>query len=235
MSGTHDGHRKRLKERFLQTGLRGFAPHEALELLLCYAIPRKDTNGIAHRLIDTFGSFERVLNADYEALKRVEGVGENSALLIKLTLESCKYYLASQRDERFTAASTTKTAEFSATLFAGEVNEVSYLLCFDMRQRLINCTKLAEGSVNATEISVRRVVELAALHRAATVILVHNHPDGVAMPSAADISTTKRIFAALAEIGVTLDDHIIVGAGGETISFAENGGMLRIKGELGKL
>lgn len=232
MSELHGGHRERLRERFLQTGFNGFAQHEVLELLLFYAIPRKNTNALAHLLIDRFGSFNRVLEAPYEELVKVEGVGPNTAVLIKSVFEGFKFYNSQQRVKSFVASSAAAVAEYARNLFFGETGEASYLLCFDVQLRLCGCHLISRGNVNATVISVRNVVELATRSRAVSVILAHNHPGGVAMPSASDILTTKRIVKALSEIGISVTDHVIV-ADDSTHSMSESGAISMIRCELG--
>ncbi len=218
----HKGHRERLKNRFRKTGLNGFEPHNVLELILFYSIPRRDTNLIAHRLINTFGSFDRVLEADYEDLCRVEGVGKNTATLLKLMLESYRYYQQERDREVFVASSTSATKKFAVSCFVGESREVFYLFCLDSSLRLINRVKVSEGGVSSTPLSVRRVVEIATQNKASAVIMAHNHPSGDVMASASDILATKRMFKALEMIDVELLDHIIV-AGNRSISLADAG------------
>lgn len=218
----HAGHRQRLKNTFRNSGLSNLEPHNALEVILTYSIPRRDVNEIAHRLIDTFGSFDKVLEADYERLLQVEGIGENTATHLKLLLESYRYYEMQKHREGFCATSANIAMDYARSLFVGETKELSYLLCFDSNMKLNNCARISEGSINATSISVRRVVELATANKAVSVILTHNHPGGIATPSAEDLATTKRILRALQLVGIALSDHIVVG---ETfaISMAETG------------
>lgn len=232
MAGTHDGHRGRLKRRFEKTGLDGFAPHEVLELILFYAIPRRDTNPIAHELIDVFGGIDKVFEADVSELMQVKYIGENAAVLIKLFLDCFKYYTQAKNDVKFFATSAFAVSEYVKTLFVGEKDEMSFLLCFDSSGKHINTTKVSEGSVTATEISIRKIAEIVAKNRASSVILTHNHPGGIAMPSTGDLLVTKKIVKLLNEIGVAFNDHIIV-AESETISLASAGVIYNIKCELG--
>ncbi len=227
----HDGHRQRTKHRFLKSGLNDFEPHNVLELMLFYAIPKRDTNELAHRLIDTFGSFDKVLEADVEQLAKVKGMGEHSAVLLKLFLASYGYYEREKSKEGFIATSSDDVKSYVKSLFVGEKKEIVYLLCFDVKLKLINCVKISDGSVNATSVSVRRVVEAATAHGAVSVILTHNHPGGFASPSAEDIETTKRILKALAPIDIQLSDHIVVGAN-SAVSMADAGVIYNMKQEL---
>lgn len=232
MPELHGGHRDRLRARFIQNGFDGFAPHEVLELLLFYAIPRKNTNDIAHALIERFGSFDRVMEAPYEELLQVEGVGQNSAVLLRAVFEGFKYYNAERRVKRLTISSPGDAVEYVSSLFFGETAEVSYLLCFDIKLRLCNTVLVSRGNVNAAAVSIRNIVEIATRNRAASVILAHNHPGGVATPSASDIITTKRAIKALYEIGVSLIDHIIVADDGVR-SLSESGAITSLRCELG--
>ena len=136
----HSGHRDRLRERFMTNSLAGFAPHEVLELLLFYAIPRRDTNALAHALIDRFGSFDRVLEAPAEELMQVPGIGRHCAVLLNTVFACFRYYNQSKQRSRFVATSTAAVMEYVQSLYFGETAEVCYLLCFDMRMRLLCCT-----------------------------------------------------------------------------------------------
>ncbi len=227
----HKGHRERVKRRFRKSGLDDFEPHNALELMLFYAVPQRDTNELAHRLIDTFGSFEKVLEADYEQLVNVPGVGENTATLLKLFLESGRYYERQKLSGGFVATTSQSLCAYARSLFIGETRERAYLLCFDARLRIINCVCVAEGSVNAAHIAVRRVVEAAAANKAVSVALAHNHPDGYAVPSREDVATTKEIMRALAALGVELSDHIVCD-GRNAVSLANEGIIYNLKQEL---
>ncbi len=211
MESVHDGHRQRLKRRFIKGGLRDFEPHAALELLLSYAIPRRDTNELAHRLIRHFGGFDRVLEADLQSLTQVDGVGEHTAVLLKAVFESMAFYDAQRNRKGFVASSSANAIRYAQSLFVGEQQEISYLMCFDAKLRLINCPEITRGSLTQTAVSIKRIVELASLNKAVSVILTHNHPNGVAMPSQEDIEATRQIMRALKLIDVRLSDHIVVG------------------------
>lgn len=230
-SGIHDGHRERTKRRFLKSGLDAFEPHNVLELMLFFAIPKRDTNELAHRLIETFGSFDKVLEADVEQLAKVKGMGEHSATLLKLFLASYGYYEREKSKEGFIATSSNEVVNYVKSLYVGEKNEIVYLLCLDVKLKLINCVKISDGSVNSASVSVRRVVEAATANGAVAVILAHNHPNGFATPSAEDIMTTKRILKALYPIDIQLSDHIVVGTNG-AVSMADAGVIYNMKQEL---
>lgn len=221
----HDGHRQKLKERFQNSGLENFADHEALELLLFFAIPRKDTNVTAHLLLERYGSLEAVLSAPMEDLKRVDGVGECAATLIRLVPQICHKARLSAVHE-IVLNSTQKAGAYLLEQFVGKKNEVIYELCLDRKGKLISCKRLTEGNVSNAELDIRRLVENAILTSASVVILAHNHPSGIALPSQEDYATTERARCALETIGVTLADHIIV-ADNDYVSLADSGLLTR--------
>ena len=218
----HEGHRQRLKQRFLEEGLDKFTDIQVLELLLFYCIPRKDTNPIAHALLSHFGSLSQVLEAPVEELRKVEGVGESAALFLHLTTEVSRYYLV-DRSTRATFLNTTEDcARYLMPFFFGRRNETVFLLCLDAKCKVLCCREIAEGSINYAGISVRKVVETALGVSATSVVLAHNHPSGVAVPSGEDIQTTRRIATALSAVEIHLADHIIV-ADNDCVSLVQSG------------
>lgn len=221
--GIHDGHREKMRARFLRGGLDSFADHEALELLLYYAIPRQDTNPIAHALMDRYGSLSAVMAAPIEDLQKVKGVGESAAILLKLVPRLChKARLADAHRQELILNTAVRAGAYLMEHFAGEKNEVLYELCLDRKGKLLVCKRLGEGGISSAPLDVRKLVENAILSSASAVILAHNHPSGIAQPSQEDFVATEQARAALATIGVPLSDHIIV-ADGDFVSFAESG------------
>ena len=221
--GIHDGHREKMRQRFLKGGLEPFADHEALELLLYYAIPRRDTNPIAHALMDRYGSLSAVLAAPVEDLQKVEGIGESAAILLKLVPRLCaKARLADADRQELVLNTASRAGAYLLERFYGEQNEVIYQLCLDRKGKLLACERLSEGSSTAAELNIRRLVENALLSSASAVILSHNHPSGIALPSREDYATTQWVQEALRTIGVELLDHIIV-AENDYVSLADSG------------
>ena len=220
--GIHDGHREKMRQRFLKSGLDAFADHEALELLLYYAIPRRDTNPIAHALMERYGSLSAVLAAPVEDLKKVEGVGESAAILLKLAPQLYRKAKMSDAEQETILSSVERVGAYLLERFAGEKNEVVYQLCLDRKGKLLVCKKLGEGGVTSADLDIRRLVENALLTGASAVGLAHNHPSGVALPSRDDYAATDRAKTALAVVGVALTDHIIV-ADGDFVSMADSG------------
>lgn len=219
--GLHDGHRQRLIQRFLEEDLDNFEPHNVLELLLFYAIPRKDTNELAHVLMDTFGSLKGVFDAPYEELIKVTGIGPNTAALLKLVPSLTRTYYSS--DARSVILDTSeKSGEYFLPYYIGQTEEVVRLACLDAGGKVISNQILHRGSANAAEVNIRKIVNIALRNNAMGVILAHNHPGGLPLPSEEDVATTKSIREALMPMGILLMDHIIV-AGQDYVSMARSG------------
>lgn len=218
----HSGHRQRLKSSFLKSGLDSFHDVNVLELLLFYAVPRQDTNPIAHRLLSTFGSISAVFDAPLEDLMKRGGLSENAATLIKLVPEVARRHQISRARMEYILDTTQKCGDYLVPFFFGETDEAIYLLGLDAKCKVLGCVRLFTGSVNYANLSVRRVVECAINMKATSVILAHNHPSGIAIPSKDDIRTTSSVAHALSLVGVTLADHIVV-ADEDYVSMAESG------------
>lgn len=222
--GLHDGHRQRKKKQFLECGADSFADHELLELLLFYAIPRRDINDLAHLLMEEYGSLENVLLAPVEQLEKVPGMGENAALLLKLLPALYSRVQQGRIPERI-LQSTDQAGEYFADLLRHERREVLCQICVDKKGKIIRSWRLSEGSVDLAVLDVRRVVENALLCDAYGVLLAHNHPSGVALPSAADRQITLQVRDALKLMGIALIDHIVV-ADGDFVSMAASGDLI---------
>lgn len=217
----HDGHRERLRERFIEHGLDGFNHHQILELLLYYSIPRRDTNEIAHRLIDEFGSFSGVFDANYNDLCKVDGIGGNSASLIKLIPAICRAYMDDKQDEGTVLNTTEKAGKYLINKFIGHTEEVIYMICMDNKCRVLKTEMIGKGTMNAVGLSIRKMAEIAMRCSATCVILAHNHPHGTPLPSRGDVRTTISIVSALGALNIRVNDHIIV-AGNEFVSMADS-------------
>jgi DNA repair protein RadC len=206
----HKGHRERLKQRFLEEGLDNFTDIQVLELLLFYAIPVKDTNPIAHSLLEHFGSLSQVLEADVEELKKIPGIKDHAATLLALVIDLCRYYQVNCAQQTEILTTLDACGKYLLPYFVGRENETVFLLCLDAKCKVICCRKVGEGSVNSANVPIRRIVEMALDANATTVVLAHNHPSGLALPSADDIQTTHKLAQALSLVDVTLADHIVV-------------------------
>lgn len=220
--GVHDGHRERMKSRFVEAGLDGFNDHNALEMLLFYAVPRKDTNELAHRLLKQFGSLASVFEAKHEELMRVDGIGENAATLIKLIPEVSRRYLLTKSLPTKVIRRSEDAGAYFVAKFMYEVNEICYALLLNSSNGIIACKEISRGVVNATEVGIRMLVEAAIKSNAAAVIIAHNHPGALPLPSKEDEYCTRLVKKALELVDIKLLDHIIVG-GKEFQSFNKNG------------
>lgn len=206
----HEGHRKRIREKYCRNGLEGFADHEVLELLLFYANKRGDTNETAHRLLQRFGSLSAVLEASYEELVQVEDIGDVAATLITMVPALFRRYSADKVSSITEIGSVQQAIDYLKPKFFGLSTERGALIFLDSQNRVKNFMFVCEGSLNTTSLDIRKCVQLALNNNASSVILVHNHPTGVASPSRADVETTQALVTAMAPIGIAVSDHIIL-------------------------
>lgn len=220
----HQGHRERLKAGFSEHGLDMFNDLNALELLLFYAIPRSDTNPLAHRLLEHFGSLNAVFEASERELMEVDGIGKNAALLIRLVPQISKKCSVSLTKDIRQIKNSTDAGQFLLPRFMNEKDEIILVLFIDSKRCIISCNEMGRGIVNSVDISVRRIAEAALKYKANSVIIAHNHPDGIALPSREDDYFTKRLYSSLELIGIKLEDHLIV-SGDEYVSLADSGVM----------
>ena len=219
--GIHDGHRARLRARYIEEGLAHFNEIDTLELLLFYAIPRRDTNELAHLLLQQFGSLDGVLGATTGDLCAVPGISENTAVLLHLFNDVARKCEISRQSIRI-VNSSQDAGTFLLPYFYGLRDETVYLLCLDAKGKMLDCRALFKGSANGVAIAIRKIVEVALSVNATSVIMAHNHPGGLALPSAEDRAATLRIRAALQNLDIVLIDHIIV-ADQDFISMADSG------------
>ena len=224
MEHLHDGHRQRLREQFLTEGLDGFDDVTVLELLLFYAVPRRDTRPLAEAVLKRFGSLAAVIEARPEDLRAVPGLGEGAAMLLALLPQLLKRYWQDSSRPENVLTTTAQCGKYLTPLYFLEREEVVYLLCLDAKCKVLDCTLVHRGSVNAASISVRKIVETALRCNATSVVLSHNHTSGIALPSKEDIATTERIRTALDAVGIQLADHIIA-ADDDFVSMLESGYM----------
>lgn len=205
-----EGHRQRLKDRFLKEGLDNFEQHNALELLLFYTLPRVDTNPIAHELIDRFGSFSGVLDAQPEELMSVNGISEHTATFLKLIPEVSRFYLTDKQIKTADLSSLTAIGDFLVRKYVGIITETVYMLLLDNKYSLISCIKVHDGSVSSAAVSIRKMAEIALNRKACAVVLAHNHPGGLPIPSPDDINVTHTFENALNTLEIHFVDHYII-------------------------
>ncbi len=205
----HKGHRERLRKRFIEDG-EHFETHELLELLLTYSIPRRDTNRTAHILLGRFGSFEEILAADMEELTMVEGVGPKTAVMIKLMHELRSRPEKMGKTDRTLYDSEEKIGRLLLKKYQDKKHEECHIMLFNGRHRMIGFKKLGEGTVNATQVLIRTAVEYAYKHKACSVVISHNHPDGIACPTDSDMRITDELRTAFRLMGIGFDGHFVV-------------------------
>ncbi len=218
----HEGHRQRVKTRYLTEGLDAFEDHQVLEMLLFFCIPMKDTNELAHKMLKEFGSLSGLFEADPKDICRRCGVSENTAILLTMIPSLARRYFKGKWGDKPVLNSSSKAGEYAVSLFAGRTYEAFFVICLDAQNRVNYSALVHEGTINEAPVYPRVIVEAALRHQANSVILAHNHPGGTLQPSSADLEITKRIVAALEAISINVTDHIVV-AGDRYISFAEKG------------
>lgn len=214
----HSGHRKRVKANVIKNGFSQLEEHKLLELMLFYSIPREDTNELAHKLINHFGSFEEVFKVDIEQLKRVDGVGENTAIMIAATGETFNRISKAKPPKKKVYKNTEDLKDLAVSLFKGEKNEKVFLICFDAKKTLKRYIVISEGDKVSSEINMKEVIKNLVDSDSSIAVLAHNHPTSTAEPSAYDIDATRMVCVTLRKIGYALADHIIVGENGEAYS-----------------
>lgn len=218
---SHTGHRQRMKAEFLARGIEGWPDHRVLELLLFYSIPQGDVNGLAHDLIERFGSLSGVLDASVEELGKVKGVGEHTAVLLRMLPALLGRYQASRTRLNDIVNHADDAYPWLEPYFFGARNEMVYVLCLDGKRQVLGVRKVAEGSIQMAEMNARRIAEEAMGLRAARIYVAHNHVSNLAIPSQADWLTTDTLRAILAPIGIELVDHLVF-VDGDMVSMSES-------------
>lgn len=218
----HENHRQRVQRKVRESGFEGMADHEVLEYLLFFAIPRIDTNPIAHNLLTYFGSFSQVIEADENELAQVSGMGPASARLLHAILLADKHYQLDRRKARRKMCTPQEFMSFVKPLFYGEKHESVYAVIVNDKYELVRCVRLDDGQPNSVDIPTQKLAKEVILSGGTAVVLAHNHPSGIAVPSQTDILTTGKAAKALGILGISLMDHIIV-AGDEAASMQQRG------------
>ena len=220
----HQDHRERMRRRVERYGLESLEEHEALEYLLYFAIPRRDTNPIAHALLNRFGSFAAVLEAAEEELLTVEGVGPSTARFLHAIPAIDRYYVASRSKVRRRFETTADLGNFCIPLFRGKHRECMVMIALDERRRYLRTVWLESGTVGSVDVTVGKIAAEAVSAGASVVVLAHNHPGGTVIASKQDILSTAAVVQALRILGILVQDHIIV-AGEEYLSLRDTGRM----------
>lgn len=208
---THNGHRQRFREKIIDSQWENLNEHQLMEFVLSVAIPRKDTNPIAHKLIDCFGSVANVLDASVEDLMMIDGIGVVTATFLHGIPSIFKAYKRSKQTERIFVGNASNVYKYFGDTFRHMPMEEFHLVCTDSQSRLIVDKLIAKGSNTEVAFTVKNVMEMAVRHKASGVVLLHNHPNGDTTPSSEDIEMTKQIYYNLMLNGIHVLDHIIVG------------------------
>lgn len=209
-SNPHASHRQRLKARFLMNEFVGFSDHEILELLLCYALPRKDTNALGHDLITHFGSLSKVLEADFDELCAFSGLSEHSALLLRLIPPLTKCYLADRNKDHVNYADYDAMGQYLVHRYIGLRHEECNVVLLDNGYHLLDYVKVGDGTVNASPVNIRKIAAAALQKNATYVVLSHNHPAGTPLPSDDDLNVTRAVQSALELLGINFLEHYII-------------------------
>lgn len=218
----HVNHRERVRKRFLTEGFDKLEDHVKLELLLFYGIPRRDTNPIAHDLLQRFGSISNVFDAPIDELKKVDGLGEVGAVLLKMIPNLARTYMEDRERASTRFHDTASIGNYLMQKYIGRVNETLTVIVLDSKNRVLYCEALYEGTIDTLPLYIRRIIEIVVRYNAASVILAHNHPSGNLMPSSEDIRSTRQVYQALSSIDVCLSDHFVI-VDGDYFSMAETG------------
>ena len=217
----HSGHRQRMRNRFLETGFTGFQPHEVLELILFYGIPRKDTNVIAHKLLERFGGLHGVLTARPEETVQISGMTQNAAVLLSVFKEVYRFDTGEQLNGTV-LDSFSKIRQYFVELFQYEETETVRVVLLDEKLRVIRCETISEGHPSAAQLTVRAINQAALRAQCSLIILAHNHPRGSAHVSPEDVAVTRKLAEILQKNAITLADHVLV-AGEQAVSMRESG------------
>lgn len=207
---SHDGHRQRFKQKAIEAGIEHWPYHEVLELILMYAIPRKDVNPLAHDLINEFGSLAGVLDAGYDQLKKIKGVGHEAAAFLSLLPDMFVKYSASKNIDAVVMDKASKTVNYFRTIDRVRNVEEFYVFCLNNKKRLIKTIKFNGNLSSAISVSKTEFAQKIAFESNKSIIILHTHPNGDSQPTDADIVATKRLFEATIAVGLKFEDHIIV-------------------------
>lgn len=215
----HADHRNRMKDKYLEFGIAGFADHEILELLLFYAIPRKNVNPLAHKLLNHFGSFNSVIEADVDALMQVDGLGKNTAILISLIFKILhKYNLNPALKTKIVSASLAKA--YCHKLYTEFNVEQFFVICINSAGKIMCSKRIGNGTANSIEINIREITGFALANKCQRIIITHSHTNEKCMPSDDDLTFTKTVMLSCLLNDIDILDHGVIARNCEC-SFAE--------------
>jgi len=210
----HKGHRSRLRDRVRKEGLENFQDYQVLEYALSFVVPYKDTNPIAHELIERFGSLGAVLEADEEDIALIKGMGEVSAHFLTSIIPIYNFYEKEKTSHVGEIASPQESFDFVKKLFAGKLVEELYLVSILPNNKILKCERVAQGNSGHAKVTIRKITDMISKNKVNNVIIAHNHPNGLREPSIDDDNLTKAVVTTLAINDTYLMDHVIVAEDG---------------------
>ena len=222
MTNSNKGHRQRLREKFLKSGLDGFHDYEIIELLLTLGTPRTDCKQPAKDALKKFGSLKAVLEGNSKDLKEIKGIGDHNVFGLKLTQDVARRYLADRIVDMDYIRSSEDVLDYLRHNLRDKSKEVFMIIYLNGRNQILKMEKLFEGTLNTSAVYPREVVKRALENDASALVLVHNHPSGNSSPSQDDLTITKKLKDAVKSIDIYIHDHLII-AGNDVYSFADHG------------
>lgn len=225
-----EGHRKRLREKFLESGLDGFHDYEVVELLLTLAMPRKDCKDAAKAAMERFKTLQGVLEASPKALCEIPGIGPKNLLGIKLIKAVADRYLKKRLLHQDALNNSKELFEYLYHSIRDKTRECFNVVFLNAKNRVVATETLFEGTLTASSVYPREVVLAALNHHAAALIFAHNHPSGDPKPSPEDVAITRQLVFACRVVGITVHEHLIIG-NNRYFSFADEGHISRMNRE----
>lgn len=222
VKNVHKGHRERLREKVIKNGINSLAEHEVMELILFYSLAQRNTNDLAHKLIDSFGSVSKVLDASEDELMKIKGISKTTVFILKSIPQISSYYLNDKNNRKTKRIHGCNDAfKFIAPKFVGQTRERIMMIFLSNASEILGYDFVSQDIINSTQITSRKIIELCIKYNATRVIIAHNHPSGLLTPSSDDFITTKMVIDCLKTIDVELLDHMIIGKG-EYLSMAND-------------
>lgn len=219
----HYGHRSRVRDRVKKEGLDGFQDYQVLEYALSFVIPYKDTNPLAHRLINRFGSIAGVLEADEESLKEIDGMGEVSSHFLTSIIKIYNFYEKTKVNKVTILKTPRQTFNYVKCLLAGKLVEELYMISLTPGSKIVKTEKVSQGTNNEAKVTIRTITDNISRNKVNNVIIAHNHPNGDCAPSEEDNRFTRALVTSLALNDCYLVDHMIIGDNGKYYSYRESG------------
>lgn len=226
-----EGHRQRLRDKFLEHGIEAFTDSEVIELLLTFGTPRSDCKEAARAALTRFQSLPAVLDAHPGELQQIKGIGPKNIFALRFIQGVARRYLKQRIVGKEYLRSAREVADYLIHSMRGLPHEVLTVIFLDTAHAVIATEVVAEGTVNVNTIYPRELIKAALRHNASALVLAHNHPSGSLTPSLQDRKLTQNLYLLGSFLHITLLDHLIVGSGDTVFSFAEEGLMASIRSE----